>query len=68
MGQSTISPNKADEFGIKIAKDGVLRSSNEILTQKGVDMNKIRKFGLIYLFLAKKLMNRLKLMLIIGVI
>jgi tRNA uridine 5-carboxymethylaminomethyl modification enzyme len=43
MGLSTISPNKADEFGIKIAKDGVLRSSNEILTQKGVDMNKIRE-------------------------
>ena len=43
MGQSTISPNKADEFAIKIAKDGVLRSSNEILTQKGVDMNKIRE-------------------------
>jgi len=43
MGQSTISPNKADEFGIKIAKDGILRSSNEILTQKGVDMNKIRE-------------------------
>ncbi len=43
MGQSTISPNKADAFGIKIAKDGVLRSSNEILTQKGVDMNKIRE-------------------------
>ncbi|MDA8612928.1 tRNA uridine-5-carboxymethylaminomethyl(34) synthesis enzyme MnmG [Candidatus Pelagibacter bacterium] len=43
MGQSTISPNKAVEFGIKIAKDGVLRSSNEILTQKGVDMNKIRE-------------------------
>jgi tRNA uridine 5-carboxymethylaminomethyl modification enzyme len=43
MGQSTISPNKADEFGIKIAKDGILRSSNEILTQKAVDMNKIRE-------------------------
>ncbi|MDC1272861.1 tRNA uridine-5-carboxymethylaminomethyl(34) synthesis enzyme MnmG, partial [Pelagibacteraceae bacterium] len=43
MGQSTISPNKADAFGIKIAKDGVLRSSNEILTQKEVDMNKIRE-------------------------
>ena len=43
MGQLTISPNKADEFGIKIAKDGVLRSSNEILTQKGVDMSKIRE-------------------------
>jgi len=43
MGQSTISPSKADKFGIKIAKDGVLRSSNEILTQKGVNMIKIRE-------------------------
>ena len=43
MDQSTISPNKADKFGIKIAKDGILRSSNEILTQKGVDMRKIRE-------------------------
>ena len=37
MCQSTISPNKADQFGIKIAKDSILRSSNEVLTQKGVD-------------------------------
>ena len=43
MSKSNISPNKADKFGIKIAKDGVLRSSNEILTQKGVDMSKIRE-------------------------
>ena len=43
MSKLTISPNKADKFGIKIAKDGVLRSSNEILTQKGVDMSRIRK-------------------------
>ena len=43
MEQSTISPSKAQYFGIKIAKDGVLRSSNEILTQKGVDMKKIRE-------------------------
>ena len=68
MGQSTISPNKADQFGIKIAKDGILRSSNEVLTQKGVDMNKIREIWPDIPFLAKKLMNRLKLMLIIGVI
>ena len=27
----------------KVAKDGVLRKSNEILTQKGVDMKKIRE-------------------------
>jgi tRNA uridine 5-carboxymethylaminomethyl modification enzyme len=43
MSQSTISPNKAEKFGIKISKDGILRSSIEILTQKGVDMNKIRE-------------------------
>ena len=43
MDQSTISPNKAEKFGVKIAKDGILRSSKEILTQKGVDMSKIRE-------------------------
>ena len=43
MSKSHISPNKAESYGIKIAKDGILRSSNEILTQKGVDMPKIRE-------------------------
>ena len=43
MLKSHISPNKAEKHGIKIAKDGVLRSSNEILTQKGIDMHKIRE-------------------------
>ena len=43
MEKSSISPSKAQYFGIKIAKDGVLRYSNEILTQKGVDMKKIRE-------------------------
>ncbi|WP_023649207.1 tRNA uridine-5-carboxymethylaminomethyl(34) synthesis enzyme MnmG [Candidatus Pelagibacter ubique] len=43
MTKSTISPNKAHKFGIKIAMDGVLRYSDEILTQKGVDMSKIRE-------------------------
>jgi len=42
MSESSISPTKIKEFDIKIAKDGVLRKSNEILTQKGVDMKKIR--------------------------
>jgi tRNA uridine 5-carboxymethylaminomethyl modification enzyme len=55
MGQSTISPNKADKFGIKIAKDGVLRSSNEILTQKGVDMIKIRKIWTDIPFFSKEI-------------
>ncbi|WP_435166183.1 tRNA uridine-5-carboxymethylaminomethyl(34) synthesis enzyme MnmG [Candidatus Pelagibacter bacterium nBUS_28] len=55
MGRSTISPNKADAFGIKIAKDGVLRSSNEILTQKGVDMNKIREIWADVPFFSKEI-------------
>ena len=43
MSKSHISPTKANNFGIKIAKDGVLRSANEILTQKEVNMDKIRE-------------------------
>jgi len=43
MFKSNISPSKVEEFGIKIAKDGVLRSSTEILAQKGVKMSKIRE-------------------------
>ncbi|MDC3385273.1 tRNA uridine-5-carboxymethylaminomethyl(34) synthesis enzyme MnmG [Candidatus Pelagibacter sp.] len=43
MSKSNISPSKAEKFGIKIAKDGILRSSNEVLTQKGVNMSKIRE-------------------------
>jgi len=43
MDNLKVSPTKAEEFGIKIAKDGVLRSSNEILTHNEVDMLKIRK-------------------------
>ena len=43
MSESTISPSKAEKFGIKIAKDGIFRSSNEVLTQKGVNMSTIRK-------------------------
>jgi len=43
MFKSSISPTKIKNFDINIAKDGILRKSNEILTQKGVDMKKIRE-------------------------
>ena len=43
MSKLSISPTKIQNYGIKIAKDGILRKSNEILTQKGVDMKKIRE-------------------------
>ena len=43
MSILSISPNKVKNFGINIAQDGVLRKSNEILSQKGVNMQKIRE-------------------------
>ncbi len=43
MANLNISPSKAEKHGIKIAKDGIYRSAEEILTQKGVDMFKIRE-------------------------
>ena len=42
MSNYIIAPSRADKFGIKIAEDGVFRSAEEILTQKDVDMRKIR--------------------------
>ena len=43
MSECSISPSKINKFNIKIAKDGVLRRSDEVLTQAGVDMDKIRQ-------------------------
>jgi len=43
MRKLTISPSKAANFNINIAKDGILRNSLQILSQKGVDMFKIRE-------------------------
>ncbi len=43
MDKLKITPSKVGNFGVKIAKDGVLRSSSQILTQKGVNMKKIRE-------------------------
>jgi tRNA uridine 5-carboxymethylaminomethyl modification enzyme len=55
MTKSNISPSKAEKFGIKIAKDGVFRSSNEVLTQKGVNMNKIREIWTDIPFFSKEI-------------
>ncbi len=43
MSFLSISPSKAEIFGIKIAKDGVYRNPNEILTHENVNMQKIRQ-------------------------
>ena len=38
-----ISPSKVSKYDINIAKDGVMRSASQILSQKGVNMRKIRE-------------------------
>ncbi len=38
-----ISPSKASKHGIIVAKDGVLRNASQILSQKGVNIDKIRE-------------------------
>ena len=43
MKNSLISPSKASKYGINIAKDGVKRNAIEILSQKSVNMSKIRE-------------------------
>ena len=43
MEKLKITPSKISEFGVNIAKDGVLRTAGEVLSQKGVDMSKIRE-------------------------
>ncbi len=43
MDKLTITPSKISNFGINIAKDGVLRSALQVLCQKEVNMQKIRE-------------------------
>ena len=61
MLESSISPTKINKFDIKIAKDGVLRKSNEILTQKGVDMKKIREIWPDIPFFDKKIDEQIEI-------
>ena len=43
MDKLTITPSKVGKFGVNIAKDGAIRNANQILSQKSVNMIKIRE-------------------------
>ena len=43
MTNLNISPSKVSKFGVNIAKDGILRNAEQILSQKDVKMSKIRE-------------------------
>ena len=61
MLQLKISPSKIDKFGIKIAKDGVVRTSDVILTQKNVNMDKIRKIWPELPFFSKEIDSQIEI-------
>ena len=43
MEKLKISPSKAEKYGINIAKDGIKRTANQVLSQNSVNMQKIRE-------------------------
>jgi len=55
-----ISPSKVSKFGVKIAKDGILRSASNILAQKGVTMDKIREIWPELSFISKDIDEQLE--------
>ena len=43
MTKLNISPSKVGKYGVNIAKDGISRNAEQILSQKDVKMSKIRE-------------------------
>ena len=61
MNKLSISPSKASKFGINIAKDGISRSADQILSQKGVNMKKIREIWPEIHYFSKEIDNQLEI-------
>ncbi|MDC3038766.1 tRNA uridine-5-carboxymethylaminomethyl(34) synthesis enzyme MnmG [Candidatus Pelagibacter sp.] len=60
MDKLKISPSKISKFGVKIAKDGILRTASNILAQKGVTMDKIREIWPELSFISKDIDEQLE--------
>ncbi len=60
MAKLKISPTKVSKFGVKIAKDGILRTASNILAQKGVTMSKIREIWPELSFVSKDIDEQLE--------
>ena len=61
MRKLSISPSKIDKFNVKIAKDGIYRSAIEVLSQRGVDMMKIREIWPEIPYISKELDENLEI-------
>ena len=60
MDKLKITPSKVSKFGVKIAKDGILRTASNILAQKGVTMDKIREIWPELTFISKDIDEQLE--------
>ena len=60
MDKLKISPSKVSKYGIKIAKDGILRTASNILVQKDVTMEKIREIWPELSFISKDIDKQLE--------
>jgi len=60
MDELKISPSKVSKFGVRIAKDGILRTASNILAQKGVTMDKIREIWPELSFISKEIDEQLE--------
>ena len=61
MSKLSITPTKASKFGVNIAKDGITRSAIQILSQKGVNMVKIREIWPEIFYFSKEVDNQLEI-------
>ncbi len=61
MDKLTITPTSISKFGINIAKDGVLRTASEILSQKGVNMDKIRNIWTEIPYISKEIDDQIEI-------
>ena len=61
MEKLAITPSKISKFGVNIAKDGVSRSAGQILSQKGVNMNKIREIWPEITYFSKEIDDQLEI-------
>ena len=61
MTKFKITPSKASKFGINIAKDGIFRSADQILSQKGVSMKKIREIWPEIQYVSREIDNQIEI-------
>ena len=61
MDKLNITPSKVSKYGINIAKDGVNRNANQILSQKSVDMSKIREIWPEIKFISREIDEQLEI-------